>query len=117
MLPGLAWSMLYHNGQCRQNDQWWYTDYMPVGGYTIVLSVADSHGLTSLHVLSGDSTIIRRLHSAYFLIWWLRSRYYTPIVRRVFLMHKMRVHVPCVLLSCILSGQNCSYVACSPSHE
>ena len=39
--PWLGLEHAYHNGQCRQNDQWWHTDYMLVGGYSIVLSIAD----------------------------------------------------------------------------
>ena len=35
--PWLGLEHAYHNGQCRQNDQWWHTDYMLVGGYSKAL--------------------------------------------------------------------------------
>ena len=74
--PWLGLEHAYHNGQCRQNDQWWHTDYMLVGGYSIVLSIADCTRMVARESHGGQGTSIlsywlqRRLHS---VLWWLES--------------------------------------------
>ena len=39
--PWLGLEHAYHNGQCRQNDQWWPADYRLVGGYSTSTSIEE----------------------------------------------------------------------------